>query len=84
VEVHHGDPLYLGGGHDPTALFGLPEKAHDVLHGFFDQLTLPPANPLGPSRLQAGELQNKAKPFAKQAAAVVDPATGAVRFDFLK
>jgi hypothetical protein len=84
VEVHHGDPLYLGGGHDPTALFGLPEKPHDALHGFVDQLTLPSANPLGPSRLQAGELQNKAKPFAKQAAAVVDPATGAVRFDFLE
>jgi hypothetical protein len=84
VEVHHGDPLYLGGGHDPASLFGLPEKPHDALHAFFDDLQLPHDNPLGPSRLQAGVIQNKAKALAKPAAAVVDPATGDVRFVSLK
>jgi hypothetical protein len=84
MQVHHGDPLYLGGGHDPLNLFGVLDDPHGAVHGFFDELRLPPENPLGPSRLQPGELQNKAKPFARQAAAVVDPATGEVRFDFLK
>jgi Domain of unknown function (DUF4157) len=84
ADIHHGDPLYLGGGHDPASLFALPEEAHDALHGFFDNLTLPDDSLLGESRLQAGELQSKARPFARPAAAVVDPETGAVRFDFLK
>jgi mono/diheme cytochrome c family protein len=84
VEIHHGDPLYLGGGHDPTSLFGLKQKPHDALHAFFDDLTLPAGSRLGPVKLQPTVIQTKVKGLAKPAAAIVDPATGEVRFDFLK
>jgi hypothetical protein len=81
VEVHHGDPLYLGGGHDPALLFGLKAGPHDALHAFFDQLTLPSGKfrntPLQPTRLQTavrGEL--------RPAAAVVT-ADGSVSYTIL-
>ena len=81
AEVHHGDPLYLGGGHDPTLLFGLPPGPHDEVHAFFDGLTLPKNSALGAVPLQSTVIQNKVKPLAKPAAAIVDPVTGDVRYD---
>ena len=83
VEVHHGDPLYLGGGHDPALLFGVKTEPHDVLHSFFDDLVLPVGGPFGGTRLQSGVIQNKVKSVAKPAAAVVDPVTGDVRYEIL-
>jgi len=80
IEVHHGDPLYLGGGHDPALLFGLPTKPHDALHAFFDNLTLPSSSSLGAVRLQPNVIQNAAKSRAKPAAAVVHPVTGDVEY----
>jgi len=79
VEIHHGDPLYLGGGHDPAYLIGLRGKPHDAVHDFFDKLTLP-SGPFGGSPLQASTLQARAAPALRPTAAVVDVTTGAVTY----
>ena len=85
AEIHHGDPLYLGGGHDPALLFGMKTKPHDALHEFFDKLTLPASSAMGAVPLQSTIIQNKVKGWglAKPAAAIVDPVSGAVQFQVL-
>ena len=81
VEIHHGDPLYLGGGSDPATLFGLKSQPHDALHAFFDALTLPSGR-LANTPLQSSILQAKVKDQLKRAVAVVQP-DGTVRYETL-
>lgn len=82
VEVHHGDPLYLGGSSRPETLFGLPEGPHDRLHTFFDNLTLPAnGNPPG-VRLEPNEIQARVRNQARPAAAIIDD-QGNIRYVFL-
>lgn len=81
IEVHHGDPLYLGGGHEPASLLGLTGKAHDDLHAFFDALTLP-SGPHAGTPLQPATLQAKVSGSLRSAAAVVGP-DGRVSYEIL-
>jgi hypothetical protein len=82
VEVHHGDPLYLGGGSNPESMLGLPPGPHDRLHAFFDDLRLPASgNPPG-TRLQPTELQNRVRSSARPGAAIIDT-EGNIRYVFL-
>jgi hypothetical protein len=52
--AHHGDPLYLGGTHELIA--GLPAATHGRVHGFFNNLTLPPGSRHPGQRLAPGSL----------------------------
>ena len=81
VEVHHGDPLYLGGGHGPDALLGLTGAPHDDVHAFFDALTLP-SGPFAGTPLQPTRLQTAVGASLRPAAAVVRP-DGSVDYEVL-
>ena len=81
AEVHHGDPLYLGGGHGPETLLALRGQAHDEVHAFFDALTLPSGRYAG-TALQPGVLQARVSGSLKPAAAVVR-ADGSVSYEML-
>jgi hypothetical protein len=81
AEVHHGDPLYLGGGHGPETLLALRGQAHDEVHAFFDALTLPSGRYAG-TALQSGVLQARVSGSLKPAAAVVR-ADGSVSYEML-
>jgi len=76
-EAHHFDPLYLGGGHELIA--ALPERAHDAVHAFFDNLEFPStskvAEPVRGSPLQANKLQAKVRAKAEPAVVIVDGKT---------
>jgi hypothetical protein len=80
-EVHHGDPLYLGGGHGPEALLALKGQAHDEVHAFFDALTMPSGKYAG-AALQSGALQARVSGSLRPAAAVVR-ADGSVSYEML-
>jgi hypothetical protein len=81
AEVHHGDPLYLGGGHGPETLLALKGQAHDEVHAFFDALTLPSGKYAG-TALQPGVLQARVSGSLRPAAAVVR-ADGSVSYELL-
>ena len=81
AEVHHGDPLYLGGGHGPETLLALKGQAHDEVHAFFDALTLPSGKYAG-TALQPGILQARVSGSLRPAAAVVG-VDGSVSYEML-
>ncbi|HSN24740.1 MAG TPA: hypothetical protein VLT45_00595, partial [Kofleriaceae bacterium] len=76
--AHHFDPLYLGGGHDLMA--NLPTGAHDKVHRFFDELSLPGTAHPGGVALQPGKLQAAVRGTTKPAVVIVDTATGKVTY----
>ena len=82
LEVHHFDPLYLGGGHD--LLVGLNPAAHDAVHELFGKLRLPKNSALGDIALDPNSLRNAAKAQAQKAAVVIDTKTGAVSYTTLQ
>ena len=79
--VHHGDPLYLSGGHEPDVLMALKGQAHDEVHAFFDALTLPSGKYAG-TPLQPGVLQARVSGSLRPAAAAVR-ADGSVSYEML-
>jgi hypothetical protein len=82
AEVHHFDPLYLGGGHD--LLVAVPSKAHDKLHEFFDGLTIPSSGTPPGIRLQPNALQSAVKGATKPAVVSIDTTTGRVTYTLVE